>query len=75
MVERYRTETVARVQGFLETEPTQCQIMKIRRAKDITYDEVRSLPEFPDEHVSNGTRVYQRWYDGQIFEICILKGM
>jgi len=35
---------------------------------------VERLEEFPDIPVPSGTRVYQDFDDGRIFEICIVRG-
>jgi hypothetical protein len=37
-------------------------------------EDVESLPEFPDEEVSNGTRIFQKFKDGRIFRISVLRG-
>lgn len=75
MADYYKVDTVPRVQAVLASQDPQGQIIKIR---EVTDDEdcpkrIEKLPEFPDREVRNGTRVYQRFQDGRIFEICILR--
>ena len=76
-MESYKTDSVTRVQLILQTEDPNNQILKI---SDVTGDKYScpenffDLPYLPDEPVSNGTRVYLRWPNGRIWEICVLRG-
>ncbi len=73
----YRTDSVLRVQRILETQGHNSQVIKIREVTDDQYncpDDFYSLPKIPDHGVSNGTRIYERWIDGRIWEICVLRG-
>lgn len=73
MVEHYQVDTVSRVQAVLQDQAPHNQVMKIRvvQMKRTDFEE---LEEFPDDPVNNGTRIYQRFPDGRIFEICVLRG-
>ena len=70
----FKVDTVSRVQAALEIEGPNRQILRISVADDMSQVQVMGLPDFPDERVSNGTRVYQVFQDMIIFEICILRG-
>jgi len=77
MVEQYKVDSVTRVQLILQTEDPNKQILKIREVTEDKYscpENFYELPDLPDKPVSNGTRVYLRWLDGRIWEICILRG-
>ncbi|MDY9922747.1 hypothetical protein [Methanobacterium sp.] len=71
----FRVDTVSRVQAVLASGEPQNQIIKIREVTDESDcpKRIESLPEFPDQEVRNGTRVYQKFRDGRIFEICVLR--
>lgn len=76
MVDHYKVDTVSQVQAVLASRPGEHQIIKIR---DVTDDvncpeNVVNFPEFPDVEVRSGTRIYQKFQDGRIFEICVLRG-
>jgi hypothetical protein len=76
MVEQYRTESVLHVQRILETSGPNSQVLKICEVTNDKYrcpDDFNALPKLPN-HVSNGTRIYERWLDGRIWEICVLRG-
>lgn len=74
---QYKVDSVTRVQWILQTEDPNNQILKIREVTGDKYsvpENFDDLPDLPDKPVSNGTRVYLRWPDGRIWEICILRG-
>lgn len=76
MVEQYRTESVLHVQRILETQGPNQQVLKIREVTDDKYscpEDFQALPPLPSQ-VGNGTRIYERWLDGRIWEICVLRG-
>jgi len=72
MLTKYQVDTVDRVQRVLRKDQT----IKIHDVTEDDYARVtpEDLPDFPDKEVTNGTRCYQRFQDGRIFEICILRG-
>jgi len=77
MNSQYRTDSVLRVQRILGTKGSNSQILKIREVTDDEYSCPKNfldLPELPSTPVSNGTRIYERWLDGRIWEICVLRG-
>lgn len=73
-MQEYKVDSVSRVQAVLEVEGRNKQIIRISATEDMAPVQVYGLPEFPDEPVSNGTRIYQIFQDGIIFEICVLRG-
>jgi hypothetical protein len=75
MVAVYKTHCVERVLTFLLTKDPHRQILKIRdvTGKPDCPERVERLEEFPDIPVPSGTRVYQDFDDGRIFEICIVR--
>ena len=72
MLPKYRVDTVDRIQRILRRD----QIIRIQDVENDEYNEVvpENLTDFPDKEVTNGTRIYQRFQDGRIFEICVLRG-
>lgn len=72
MVDHYKVDTVARVQRVLLHEHPMNQVLKIR-VVEMLYSDVEELEEFSDEHVNNGTKIYQI-LNGLVFEICVLRG-
>ncbi|WP_321422801.1 hypothetical protein [uncultured Methanobacterium sp.] len=72
----YKVDDVSRVQAVLASREGEHQIIKIL---DVTHDvncpeNIVNFPEFPDVEVRAGTRIYQKFQDGRIFEICVLRG-
>lgn len=77
MVDQYRTDSVLRVQRILETDGPNSQTIKIREVTHDKYgcpEDFFNLPKLPNQSVSNGTRIYERWIGGRIWEICVLRG-
>lgn len=73
-MQEYKVDSVSRVQAVLEVEGRNKQIIRISAAENMAPVQVHGLSEFPDEPVSNGTRMYQVFQDGVVFEICVLRG-
>ncbi|BDZ68564.1 hypothetical protein [Methanobacterium ferruginis] len=75
-MQEYKVDTVSRVQAILRSKEPHRQIISIREAmNDYDYPrEFETLPEFPDEPVSDGTKVFQKFKDGRIFRISVLRG-
>lgn len=76
MADHYKVDTVTRVQAVLASREGEHQIIKIRDVTDDVNcpDNIVNFPDFPDHEVRNGTRIYQKFQDGRIFEICVLRG-
>jgi len=71
---RFQVDSVSRVQAVLGLEHPNRQIIRISAVEDVAPVQVQGLPEFPDVQVSDGTRVYQVFQGGVVFEICVLRG-
>lgn len=79
MTTHYKVDTVSRVQAVLKPEKPLRQTISIRelthREDCPSFKEIEALKEFPDETVSNGTRMYQIFQGIRVFEICVLRGL